>query len=213
MSADDNIEELQKAILEYDPDAAIKAAQRSIDLKMDPLEAIEKGLVPAIKEIGDKFEKMEVFLLELMLAADAMKSAMDLLSPLIPKEAESRRQTVIIGTVQGDVHEIGKNIVANMMMAAGFNVIDLGVDVKTSAFLNEAKKASAKVIGASALMSSTMASQKDLVDFIVASGDRQKFAILIGGGITSEDWAKEIGADGYGEDAVMAVKLAKSFSQ
>lgn len=213
MSKEDNLKELRNAILEYNPDATVSAAKKIIKMKIDPVEAIEKGLIPAIRKVGDQFEKMEIFLLELMLAAEAVKSAMALLLPLVPKESKGIKGSIVIGTVQGDVHEIGKNIVASMLMAGGFNVIDLGVDVKTSAFANEAKKTDAKIIGASALMSSTIGSQKDLVDYIVASGDRKKFSILVGGGITSKEWAKEIGADGYGEDAIAAVRLANKLSK
>jgi trimethylamine corrinoid protein len=118
-----------------------------------------------------------------------------------------------MGTVQGDVHEIGKNIVSSMLMAGGFNVVDLGVDVKTIAFVEEAKKAGAKIIGASALMSSTIGSQKDIVDYLVSSGDRKKHAVLVGGGPTTKEWAKEIGADGCGMTAVEAVKLATRFAK
>jgi trimethylamine corrinoid protein len=175
--------------------------------------AIEKGFVPSIEGIGEKFEKMEIYLPELMLAADAMRAGLALLLPLIPKGSKGAKATVIMGTVQGDVHEIGKNIVSSMLMAGGFNVVDLGVDVKTIAFVEEAKKAGAKIIGASALMSSTIGSQKDIVDYLVSSGDRKKHVVLVGGGPTTKEWAKEIGADGCGMTAVEAVKLATKFAK
>lgn len=213
MSNEKVLKDLQGSILTYDSAAAVKAAKAAIATKMDPLEAIEKGLVPSIEKIGEKFEKMEIYLPELMLAADAMKSALALLLPLIPKGSKGAKATVVIGTVQGDVHEIGKNIVSSMLMANGFNVVDMGVDVKTINFIEEAKKADARIIGASALMSSTIGSQKDIVDYLVASGDRKKFAVLVGGGPTTKEWAKEIGADGCGMDAIEAVKLAEKFSK
>ncbi|MGQ9587486.1 MAG: cobalamin B12-binding domain-containing protein [Thermoplasmata archaeon] len=213
MTEDKVLKDLQNAILTYDSAAAVSAAKTAIQTKMDPLSAIEKGLVPAIEKIGDKFEKMEIYLPELMLAADAMKSALALLLPLIPKGSKGAKATVVIGTVQGDVHEIGKNIVSSMLMAGGFNVVDLGVDVRTTAFVEEAKKSSAKIIGASALMSSTIGSQKDIVDLLVSSGERRKFAVLVGGGPTTKEWAKEIGADGCGMTAVEAVKLANRFAK
>jgi corrinoid protein of di/trimethylamine methyltransferase len=208
MDAKEVFKSLSEAILSYDSAAAEKAAKEAIKSKVDPVEAIEKGLVPAIEKVGDKFEKMEIYLPELMLAADAMKSAMTLLLPLIPKDRMVSKGTVVIGTVQGDVHEIGKNIVSNMLMANGFSVVDLGVDVKTTAFVEEAKKASAKIIGASALMSSTIGSQKDIIDYLVSLKDRKKFAVMVGGGPTTGEWSKEIGADGWGEDAATSVKLA-----
>lgn len=211
MSSDKILKDLQKSVLGYDSAAAVSAARAVIATKMDPLLAIEKGLVPAIEEVGEKFEKMELYLPELMLAGDAMKSALALLLPLLPKGSRGSKATAVIGTVQGDVHEIGKNIVASLMMAGGYNVIDLGVDVKTIAFVEEARKAGARIIGASALMSSTIGSQKDIVDYLVSSGDRRKFAVLVGGGPTTKEWAKEIGADGCGMTAVEAVKLADKF--
>jgi len=213
MTEEKILKDLQKAILQYDSAGAVSAAKAAIAAKMDPLKAIEKGLVPSIETIGQKFEKMEIYLPELMLAADAMKSALALLLPLIPKGSKGAKATVVIGTVQGDVHEIGKNIVSSMMMAGGYNVIDLGVDVKTTNFIEEAKRNGAKIIGASALMSSTIGSQKDIVDFLVSSGDRRKFAVLVGGGPTTKEWAKEIGADGCGLTAVEAVRLAGKFSK
>lgn len=213
MSNDKILKDLQNAILGYDSTAAVRAAKAAIAAKMDPLVAIEKGLAPSIEEIGEKFEKMEIYLPELMLAADAMRAGLALLLPLIPKGSKGAKATVIMGTVQGDVHEIGKNIVSSMLMAGGFNVVDLGVDVKTIAFVEEAKKAGAKIIGASALMSSTIGSQKDIVDYLVSSGDRKKHAVLVGGGPTTKEWAKEIGADGCGMTAVEAVKLATRFAK
>jgi trimethylamine corrinoid protein len=213
MSDDKVLKDLQNAILGYDSTAAVRAAKAAIAAKMDPLVAIEKGLAPSIEEIGEKFEKMEIYLPELMLAADAMRAGLALLLPLIPKGSKGAKATVIMGTVQGDVHEIGKNIVSSMLMAGGFNVVDLGVDVKTIAFVEEAKKAGAKIIGASALMSSTIGSQKDIVDYLVSSGDRKKHAVLVGGGPTTKEWAKEIGADGCGMTAVEAVKLATRFAK
>jgi trimethylamine corrinoid protein len=213
MSDEKILKDMQNAILGYDSTAAVRAAKAAIAARMDPLVAIEKGFVPSIEGIGERFEKMEIYLPELMLAADAMRAGLALLLPLIPKGSKGAKATVIMGTVQGDVHEIGKNIVSSMLMAGGFNVVDLGVDVKTIAFVEEAKKAGAKIIGASALMSSTIGSQKDIVDYLVSSGDRKKHAVLVGGGPTTKEWAKEIGADGCGMTAVEAVKLATKFAK
>lgn len=204
---------LSDAILSYDSAAAEKAAKDAIRAKVDALKAIEKGLVPAIGKVGDKFEKMEIYLPELMLAADAMKTAMTLLLPLVPKDKVVSKATVAIGTVQGDVHEIGKNIVSNMLMANGFNVIDLGVDVKTTTFVEEAKRSNAKIIGASALMSSTMGSQKDIIDYLVSLKERKKFAVMVGGGPTTGEWSDEIGSDGWGEDAATTIKLANRLAK
>lgn len=213
MSSEKVLKDLGNAILKCDPEAAVKAANAAVKEKVDPLVAIEKGLAPAIQTMGDKFEKMEIYLPELMLAGDAMKSALSVLLPLIPKNSKVSKATVVIGTVQGDVHEIGKNIVSSMLMANGFNVVDLGVDVKTQNFVEDAKKVGAKIIGASALMSSTIGSQKDIVDYLNATNERKKYAVLIGGGPTTDEWCKEIGADGWGGTAVAAVKLANKFAK
>lgn len=207
------LKDLQKSIMEYDSAAAVKAAKAAIAAKMNPLEALEKGLVPSIEKIGEKFEKMEIYLPELMLAGEAMKSALALLLPLLPKGSKGTKATVVVGTVQGDVHEIGKNIVASMLLAGAFNVIDLGVNVKTITFIEEARRNRARIIGASALMSSTIGSQKDIVDYLVSQGDRRKYAVLVGGGPTTKEWAKEIGADGCGMTAVEAVRLADKFAK
>jgi corrinoid protein of di/trimethylamine methyltransferase len=213
MSVDKIMKDLQKAVLSYDPDAAVSATKAAIGAKIPPMDVIEKALVPAIEEVGDKFEKMVIFLPDLMLAADAVKSSTALLLPLLPKDGKGAKATVVVATVQGDVHEIGKNIVASMLMARGFSVIDMGVDVKTSDLVEEARKSKAKVICASALMSSTLGSQKDIVDYLSAVGDRKKVAVLIGGGPTSKEWADEIGADGWGADANAAVKLVEKHSK
>ena len=213
LGADKILKDLQKAILSYDPDAAVRATKAAIQAKVPPMDVIDEGLVPAIEKVGDLFERMEIFLPDLMLAADAVKSSTSLLLPLLPKEGKGIKATVIVATVQGDVHEIGKNIVASMLMARGFNVIDMGVDVKTSDLVETTKKEKAKVICASALMSSTLGSQKDIVDYLASTGMRKKVAVLIGGGPTSKAWAKEIGADDWGADANAAVKLAEKYSK
>ncbi len=214
MSTEESVlKELQNAILEYDSKSAVSAAKAAIAAGIDPLTAIEKGLVPAIEKVGDQFENMEIYLPELMLAGDAMKSALVLLLPLLPKGSKGTRATVVIGTVQGDVHEIGKNIVASLLMAGGFNVVDLGVDVKTMTFVDEADRRNAQIIGASALMSSTIGSQKDIIDYLASTKKRGKHAVLVGGGPTTKEWAKEIGADGCGMTAVEAVKLASQIAR
>jgi len=213
LGSDKIMKDLQKAVLSYDPDAAVRATKAAIKEKVPPMDVIEGALVPAIEEVGDLFEKMEIFLPDLMLAADAVKSSTALLLPLLPKEGKGRKATVVAATVQGDVHEIGKNIVASMLMARGFNVIDMGVDVKTSDLVGMVKKEKAKIICASALMSSTLGSQKDIVDYLVSLKMRKNVTVLIGGGPTSKAWAKEIGADDWGADANAAVKLAEKYSK
>ena len=213
MSVDKIMKDLQQAVLTYDPDAAVASTKEAIKAKIPPMDVIEGALVPAIEKVGDLFERMEIFLPDLMLAADAVKSSTALLLPLLPKEGKGRKATVVVATVQGDVHEIGKNIVASMLMARGFTVIDMGVDVKTSDLVETVKKEKARIICASALMSSTLGSQKDIVDYLISLKLRKSVAVLIGGGPTSKAWAKEIGADDWGADANAAVKLAEKYSK
>lgn len=206
------IKTIRDAVLDYNLDAAVDAVKAAIENKMPPTDIIENALAPSIREIGDKFGRMEVYLPELMLAADIMNACTAMLMPLLTKEGRESRASVIVAAVQGDIHDIGKNIVASMLVASGFNVIDMGVNVKTSNLVEKAIESKAKIICASALMSSTLGSQKDIIDFLTALGERDKHVVLVGGGPTSKEWADKIGADGWGSDAVSAVRLVEKYS-
>jgi len=206
------IKTIRDAVLDYNLDAAVDAVKAAIENKMPPTDIIENALAPSIREIGDKFGRMQVYLPELMLAADIMNACTAMLMPLLTKEGGESRASVIVAAVQGDIHDIGKNIVASMLVASGFNVIDMGVNVKTSNLVEKAIESKAKIICASALMSSTLGSQKDIIDFLTALGERDKHVVLVGGGPTSKEWADKIGADGWGSDAVSAVRLVEKYS-
>jgi len=206
------IKTIRDAVLDYNLDAAVDAIKAAIEDKMPPTDIIENALAPSIREIGDKFGRMEVYLPELVLAADIMNACTAMLMPLLAKEGKESRAPVIVAAVQGDIHDIGKNIVASMLIASGFNVIDMGVDVKTSDLVEKTIKSKAKIICASALMSSTIGSQKDIIDFLTALGERDKHVVLVGGGPTSKEWADKIGADGWGPDATSAVRLVEEHS-
>jgi len=206
------IRTIREAVLDYNLDAAVDATKAAIEKKMPPMDIIDNALVPSIREIGDKFGRMEVYLPELVLAADIMNACTAMLIPLLSKEGGKSRVSVIVAAVQGDIHDIGKNIVASMLIASGVNVIDMGVNVKTSDLVEKAIESKAKIICASALMSSTIGSQKDIIDFLTALGERDKHVVLIGGGPTSKEWADKIGADGWGPDAVSAVRLVEEHS-
>jgi len=204
------LKDLKNSILEFDEDAAVDAAERIIAEKIDPIEAVNV-MGAALNELGDLFERMEVFLPEIMLASDAFKAAKEILEPEIKKNQQAsgaKQDVVVIGTVQGDVHQVGKDMVATFFTTAGFDVHDLGVDVAPSRFLEEAKKLDAKIIAAAALMSTTRPVQKDLINFLEAKGVRDKYLVFVGGGVVTKDWADEIQADGYGQDAIAAVNLA-----
>lgn len=161
-------------------------------------------------EIGEKFGAGEVFLPELMMAGDAMKAGTEFLVSAIPEGVETPTLgTIVLGTVKGDIHNIGRNIVGSMLIAAGFNVVDIGCDVPNSAFAEAAEKHRADIIGASAIMATTIPMQKDLIDYLEALKIRHKYKIMVGGGSCTKKYAEKIGADGYGENAIEAVKIAK----
>lgn len=207
----DILVELKNTILEFDEDAALEKAKEAVAAGLDPIAAVDR-MAEGLNELGDKFERMEVFLPEIMLASDAFKAALSVLEPEIKKrhrEGEDKQVPVVIGTVQGDVHQVGKDMVATFLTTAGFDVHDLGVDVAPSRFLEEAKKLDAKIICAAALMSTTRPVQKDLIAFLEAKGVRQNYLVFVGGGVVTQDWADEIEADGYGQDAIATVELAK----
>ena len=210
MKKEEIFEDLRRAIIDLDEEKGERAAVRLIEEKISPIEGIEKGLSEGMKTIGEMFNKSEIYLPEMIMAADVFGSVMEILKPHISAESldKMRRGTVVIGTVKGDIHAIGKNIVAMLLETAGFTVHNLGVDVATSTFIEEARKVKADIIGLSSLLTTTMPAQKDVIDILKETGDRDKYTILIGGAPTSQDWADEIGADGYGETAERAVSLA-----
>ena len=191
-----------------DSQAVLDAAKQVIEKGIDPVEAIEKGLSKGAIAVGEKFDKMEIFLTGLMMAADAMKAGMGVLLPHVSKEKIVKKGTVVSGTVKGDIHDIGKNILVALLRANGFDVYDLGVDVSTSKFIEEAEKVKADIITLSALMSSTIGGQEDVIDYLKETGKREKFIVMVGGGPTTREWVEEIGADGWAETATEAIKLA-----
>ncbi len=202
---------MQKAIYDYDKEGAVALAKEALASGIDPLEAVEKGFAVAIRDLGDKFDRMEIFLPELVMGAEAMKAAVDVLKEAITARGETleKKGTVVIGTVEGDIHDIGKTIVVAMLQAAGFEVVDLGKDVPIPTFVKRAEEVSADIIGASALLTTTMPRQKDLIEYLKTYGKRDKYFVIVGGAPTTKEWAKEIGADGQGKDAAEAVKLCE----
>ncbi len=209
MSQDQDIlRRLFAAVVAGDEELVKKIVQEGIEKNVDPLELIEKALIPGIREVGEKFERMELFLTGMMLSADAMKAGMNLLLPRIPKDKIPKRGTVVVGTVKGDIHEIGKNVLSALLIANGFDVHDLGSDIPASAFVRKAEEVNADIIAASALMTTTLPSQKDILDYLKSTGKRDKYLVLVGGGPASAEWAEEIGADGYAETAVEGASLA-----
>jgi len=202
MEKDKILEKLRLSVINGDIEAAEAAAKEAIDAGIDPLEAIEEGLSKGIKEVGDKFEKLELFLSDMMVAAEAMSKAVEILEKKLPKEAtRASKGVIVIGTVEGDIHDIGKNIVAALLKANGFRVYDLGKDTPSRKFIEKAEEVNANVIGLSALLSTTMIKQEEVIKMLKDLGLRDKYKVIIGGAPVTEEWAKKIGADAYGKNA------------
>ena len=201
---------LKTAVVNYEVEQAVALAKEVLATGFDPLKAIEEGLGEGLRIIGEKFEEGEVFLPMLMIAAQAMKESLVVLEPALTKG--TRRKVlgrVVIGTVEGDIHDIGKSIVAAMLTANGFAVYDLGSDTPTSKFIEKAREVDADLVGMSALLTTTMTKMAEVVDALKQAGLRGKVKVLIGGAPVSEAWAEKIGADAYAEDAIAAVDAAK----
>jgi len=179
------------------------------------IDEIIAALTVGIREVGEQFARMEVFVPELMLAAQAMKAAMAELDPEIQKLAVTaeRKAVVVIGTVEGDMHEIGKHIVARLLEVQGFEVHDLGANVNALNFIRRAEEVRADVIGASALMSTTMPGQKDIVDILKEKGIRDKYHVIVGGAPVTQEWAQECGADSWGENAAKTVDILETIGR
>ena len=200
---------LAQAVIEGEPEDAEALAKQVLEQGIDPLEAINKGLMVGIQKVGEYFSSGEYFLPELIIGADAMKKALDVLEPaLVGDQKRDVVGKVVIGTVQGDLHEIGKTLVATMLTANGFQVTDIGVDISTEAFIKSIREVGADIVGSSALLTTTMLQQKKLVEAITNAGLRDQVKIMVGGAPVTESFAREIGADGYAEDAISAVDLA-----
>ncbi len=201
---------LREGIISGDSVEVVAAVNAALEHGMTPLEVIQGGLQSGMTEVGERFSRYEVYLPEMMMAADAFEQAMKVLDPKLAAAGEEREKLgrVVLGAVQGDIHNLGKNIVATMLKVRGFEVFDLGVDVPASVFVDKAQELGANVIGLSALMTTTMPQQKTVIEHLKARGVRGKYFVMIGGGCTNADWAKEIGADAYGQSAGDAVTLA-----
>jgi 5-methyltetrahydrofolate--homocysteine methyltransferase len=202
-----NIANLAIAVEKGKRNDAKALCQALLDEGMAPLDIVEKGLVPGMSAIGEKFKNNEVFVPEMLIAARAMKEAMTILEPLLVKAGIKPKYTVVIGTVQGDLHDIGKNLVAMMLKGANFGVVDLGTNVPPEKFVDAVKEHNAAALALSALLTTTMPAMKVAVETVRAAGCKD-VKIMIGGAPVTQDFADEIGADGYSADAASAVDLA-----
>ena len=209
------IEKIAASIVDGDPDLTVALTKEALEAGAEPLAIIDGALVPGMRIVGEKFSCGDYFLPNLIVSGNGMKQAMQLLEP----ELRSRQQTmqspgrVVIGTVQGDIHEIGKSLVATMLAANGFIVHDLGVDVPVDRFVDTVRETRAGLVGLSSLLTTTMVMQKKVIEALKAAGLRTYVKVLVGGAPVSRKWADEIGADGYAEDAIDAVELARRLAR
>ncbi len=201
---------LYEAILTGKLDQAVKLTQEAIDEKIPVRDLIDDSMIRAMEEIGRRFENHQVFVPHLLLAARAMKGSLELIRPLLTSQAVELAGKIVVATVKGDLHDIGKNIVASMLEGCGFEVINLGVDVSPEKFIEAYREHQPDVIGMSALLTTTMPVMKEVIDEFEAQGLRDKVKFMIGGAPITEGYAKEIGADGYSSNANAAVAVAKS---
>lgn len=208
MSKEEILGKAAQAVIDGDEDAAIAIAKKAIAEGVNPVDVIAKGLSVGMTKVGELFNNEEISLPFVIVAADAMTQAIEILEPHIPSESKGAKAgTVVIGTVEGDIHDIGKGIVATMLKVYGFEVHDLGRDVPVQAFIDKAKEVNADIIGSSTLMTTTLPGQKILQEAIMSAGLKVK--TMVGGAATNQQWADKIGADAYGENASNAVQLAK----
>lgn len=207
--------QLTQSLIDGDPDATVDLTKKALADGVEPMAIIREGLMPGMNVVGDKFGCGEYFLPDLIIAADGMQQAMALLEPelrLRRQEVESAG-TMVLGTVKGDIHEIGKSLVGTMLSANGFKVFDLGVDVPTEQFIAKVKETGANLVGLSALLTTTMTVQKQVIEALKGAGLRERVKVMVGGAPVTRSWAEEIGADGYAEDAMGAVGLARQLVQ
>ena len=202
---------MAQSVLDGDSDSAISLAKEAISLGIDPLEAITKGFVSGVNQVGESFAFGEAFLPELVMAGEAMKAAVSTLEPEMQRLGVQRTMLgkVVLATVEGDIHEIGKSLVGTMLSASGFQVFDLGVDVPAAKIIAKVQEVGADLIGLSALLTTTMVKQKEVIDELNKLGLRKKVKVMVGGAPVTRDWVQKIEADGYSEDAIGAVGLAK----
>jgi trimethylamine corrinoid protein len=202
---------MAQSIIDGDSDASVALAKEAIDAGMDPLEAITNGFVLGVNQVGESFACGQAFLPELVMAGEAMKAAVTTLEPEMHKRGTERKMLgkVVLATVEGDIHEIGKSLVGTMLSASGFEVFDLGVDAAPDQIIGKALEVGADIIAMSALLTTTMVKQREVIEDLEKEGLRGKFKVMVGGAPVTQDWVSKISADGFSEDAIGAVSVAK----
>lgn len=211
MRREDLFDAMARSIIEGEAEAAADLARQAVETGVDPLEAIDRGFVQGIDHVGREFALENMFLPELVLAGEAMKAAVAVLEPEMQRTGAEREihGTVVLAAAHGDIHDIGKSLVGTMLSASGFRVVDLGVDVPVEAVVQKVREVGADLVGVSALLTTTMPGQREVVEALAAAGLRDSVKVMVGGAPVTPEWAAEIGADGFGEDAARAVSLAR----
>lgn len=202
---------MAQSIIDGESEEAEKLANQSIELGIDPLDAINQGFVLGVEHVGTLFSSGDAFLPELVMAGEAMKAAVNVLETEMTKQGTERNMlgSIVLGTIEGDIHDIGKTLVGTMLSVGGFKVFDLGVDVPIPALIEKAQTENADIIAISALLTTTMVKQRDVIEVLDDIGLRPDIKVMVGGAPVTHDWAEEIGADGYSEDAIGSVAVAK----
>jgi trimethylamine corrinoid protein len=211
---EDHIKKIYEAVLNYEAESVKQSVIEALKNGIDPIAVMNEGLSRAIIEIGDKFGKEEIFLMELMIAAEACMSGMDIVKKKLLQTTMGSlkpKGVVVIGTVEGDIHNIGKDIVKTLLLTAGFEVHDIGVDQKADNFAQKAKEVDARIVASSALLTTTSPNQKAIEEKLKEAGIRDKVKTIIGGAATSEDWAREVGCDYYASTATEGVSIIKNY--
>ena len=203
-----DLQALGAAVINGDRDEVARLAQEAVDEGVDPESIVNDGLIVGMDEVGRRFKANEFYVPEVLIAARAMHGGMDIVKPLLAARGIEPRGQVLIGTAQGDLHDIGKNLVAMMLEGGGYEVVDLGVDVAPDQFVEAISEHSPNVVAMSALLTTTMPAMKDMIEALDAAGIRDQIKVMIGGAPVTQDYADEIGADGYAPDAASAVDLA-----
>jgi trimethylamine corrinoid protein len=205
-------QKMAQCIIDGDSDASVALAKEAIVKGIDPLDAITKGFVIGVNQVGEAFSCGDAFLPELVMAGEAMKAAVLTLEPEMEKRGSERQMLgkVVLATVEGDIHEIGKSLVGTMLSASGFQVYDLGVDVETAKIIAKTKEVNANIVAMSALLTTTMVKQREVIEALEKAGIRSRVKVMVGGAPVTRDWVQKIGADGYSEDAIGAVNVAKT---